>query len=173
MGLEEFVEHGKSSTPLLHELAASIFATSSPVHDGAVVIRRNRIAARESSSPFRQNRRDARDGTRHRAAFGVSSETDAVAVVVSEETGTSRSSRTGREPVETVQQRGTSSGFCSQGEALVEAADLFRILRRIASRNLGLKSSPRAGSGGVVVRHGREQCWSASRPAGDPQRAKG
>jgi len=89
MGLEELVEHGKKLDALFsHELAASIFATSSPVHDGAVVIRRNRIAAAGIILPIpAESVETAGMGTRHRAAFGVASETDAVAVVVSEETG--------------------------------------------------------------------------------------
>ncbi|HEX2719640.1 MAG TPA: DNA integrity scanning protein DisA nucleotide-binding domain protein, partial [Candidatus Deferrimicrobium sp.] len=71
-----------------YELAASIFSTSSPVHDGAVVIRRNRIAAAGVILPIPAESVETRGmGTRHRAAFGVASETDAVAVVVSEETG--------------------------------------------------------------------------------------
>jgi diadenylate cyclase len=89
MGLEEFVEHGKKLDAIFSpELAASIFSTSSPVHDGAVVIRGNRIAAAGVILPIPAESAETRGmGTRHRAAFGVASETDAVAVVVSEETG--------------------------------------------------------------------------------------
>ena len=89
MGLEELVEHGRKLDALFsHELAASIFSTSSPVHDGAVVIRRDRIAAAGVILPIPAESAGTRGmGTRHRAAFGVASETDAVAVVVSEETG--------------------------------------------------------------------------------------
>jgi diadenylate cyclase len=89
MGLEELVEHGKKLDALFsHELVASIFATSSPVHDGAVVIRQNRIAVAGVILPIPAESVETRGmGTRHRAAFGVASETDAVAVVVSEETG--------------------------------------------------------------------------------------
>jgi diadenylate cyclase len=89
MGLEELVEHGKKLDAIFsHELAASIFATSSPVHDGAVVIRNSRIAAAGIILPIPAESVETRGmGTRHRAAFGVAAETDAVAVVVSEETG--------------------------------------------------------------------------------------
>jgi len=89
MGLEEFVEHGRKLDALFsHELAASIFSTSSPVHDGAAVLRGNRIAAAGVILPIPAESGATRGmGTRHRAAFGVASETDAVAVVVSEETG--------------------------------------------------------------------------------------
>jgi diadenylate cyclase len=89
MGLGELVEHGNKLDALFsHELSAAIFSTSSPVHDGAAVIRRNRIAAAGIILPIPAESVETRGmGTRHRAAFGVASETDAVAVVVSEETG--------------------------------------------------------------------------------------
>jgi diadenylate cyclase len=89
MGLEEFVEHGKKMDALFsHELAAAIFSPGSPVHDGAAVIRGNRIAAAGVILPIPAESADTRGmGTRHRAAFGVATETDAVGVVVSEETG--------------------------------------------------------------------------------------
>ncbi len=72
------------------ELLESIFMTTTPIHDGGVVIRGDRLlsaatilplAAEESSQLFRSM------GTRHRAALGISQETDAVTIVVSEETG--------------------------------------------------------------------------------------
>jgi diadenylate cyclase len=66
----------------------SVFNTASPLHDGAVVVRRHRIAAASCFLPLTLNPRLSRDlGTRHRAAIGVTEDTDAVAVVVSEETG--------------------------------------------------------------------------------------
>ncbi len=89
MGLEELVELGKKLDALFsHELAAAIFATSSPVHDGAALIRGDRIAAAGIILPIPAESAVTRGmGTRHRAAFGVANETDAVALVVSEETG--------------------------------------------------------------------------------------
>jgi diadenylate cyclase len=89
MGLSEFVEHGKAMDALFsHELAAAIFSPGSPVHDGAVVIRGNRIAAAGVILPIPAESSATREmGTRHRAAFGVATETDAVGIVVSEETG--------------------------------------------------------------------------------------
>ena len=73
---------------LSYDLLVSIFNTASPLHDGAVVVRRHRIAAASCFLPLTLNPRLARDlGTRHRAAIGVTEDTDAVAVVVSEETG--------------------------------------------------------------------------------------
>lgn len=89
IGLEEFVEHGKKLDALFsHELVEAIFSLSSPIHDGAVVIRGNRIAAAGIILPIPPASKETQGmGTRHRAAFGVASETDAVGVVVSEETG--------------------------------------------------------------------------------------
>ena len=65
-------------------LVQSIFYPNSPLHDGAVIVRQGIIAAAHAILPLSQDD----FGTRHRAAIGVTEETDAVAVVVSEETGT-------------------------------------------------------------------------------------
>ena len=66
----------------------SIFYPNSPLHDGAVIIRDGRILAARVILPLTRNEKiSPRLGTRHRAALGISDETDAVSVVVSEETG--------------------------------------------------------------------------------------
>src|SRR5687767_9992333 len=66
----------------------SIFYTESPLHDGAVVIRRHRSAAASCFLRLTLSPRLSRDlGTRHRAALGVTEDTDALAVVISEESG--------------------------------------------------------------------------------------
>jgi len=68
------------------ELIVSIFHPSSPIHDGAVIIQRGRIASAGSFLPLtRDENVDTDLGTRHRAAIGISQETDALVVVVSEE----------------------------------------------------------------------------------------
>jgi diadenylate cyclase len=70
------------------DLLQSLFLPLSPLHDGAVLVRGSRIAAAGCFLPLSRNAEVARQfGTRHRAALGVSEETDAVALVVSEETG--------------------------------------------------------------------------------------
>ena len=70
------------------EMLRSIFNHSSPLHDGAVIIRGERIVAAGCILPLTDNPRLSRDlGTRHRAAIGLSEEVDAIVVVVSEETG--------------------------------------------------------------------------------------
>ncbi|AKS24078.1 MAG: uncharacterized protein C75L2_00370062 [Leptospirillum sp. Group II 'C75'] len=73
---------------ITQELLSSIFLPYSPLHDGAVIIRQNRIAAAGCFLPISLSTDLSRTlGTRHRAAIGITEETDAVALVVSEETG--------------------------------------------------------------------------------------
>jgi diadenylate cyclase len=70
------------------EVLGSIFQPGSPLHDGAAIIQRGRISAAGCFLPLSRNLQLARTlGTRHRAALGLSEETDAVVVIVSEETG--------------------------------------------------------------------------------------
>ena len=89
VGLKNVTEGGvKLDAELSYDLLVSIFNPASPLHDGAVVVRRHRVAAASCFLPLTLNPRLSRDlGTRHRAAIGVTEDTDAVAVVVSEETG--------------------------------------------------------------------------------------
>ncbi len=89
VGLKNVTDGGvKLDAELSYDLLVSIFNPASPLHDGAVVIRRHRIAAASCFLPLTLNPRLSKDlGTRHRAAIGVTEDTDAVAVVVSEETG--------------------------------------------------------------------------------------
>lgn len=87
--LEAFVQGGVKMDSAVHRLLLeSIFHPGAALHDGAVVIRKDRIAAAACLFPLTENIQIARStGTRHRAALGLSDETDAVAVAVSEETG--------------------------------------------------------------------------------------
>jgi diadenylate cyclase len=89
IGLKNIIDGGvKLDADLSYDLLISIFNTESPLHDGAVVVRRHRVAAASCFLPLTLNPRLSRDlGTRHRAALGVTEDTDAVAVVVSEESG--------------------------------------------------------------------------------------
>jgi len=89
VGLKNVTDGGvKLDAELSYDLLVSIFNPAAPLHDGAVVVRRHRIAAASCFLPLTLNPRLSRDlGTRHRAAIGVTEDTDAVAVVVSEETG--------------------------------------------------------------------------------------
>ena len=87
------IDYQKSGTVLdaqvSTELLRNIFFTKAALHDGAVIIRNERIAAAGCVLPLTQNRNISSDlGTRHRAGIGMSEATDAVVVIVSEETGT-------------------------------------------------------------------------------------
>ncbi|HET7815928.1 MAG TPA: diadenylate cyclase CdaA [Candidatus Baltobacteraceae bacterium] len=88
-GLKEFVESGTTlNAELSAELLLSLFVPRSPLHDGAVIVRENLIEAAGCFLPLaEQSLAERRLGTRHRAALGLSEQTDAVIVVVSEETG--------------------------------------------------------------------------------------
>lgn len=70
------------------QLLVNLFVPNTPLHDGAVIISNNRITAAACILPLANDKEIAKElGTRHRAAIGISKETDAIAVVVSEETG--------------------------------------------------------------------------------------
>ena len=87
--LKDFIEIGSPlDARVSRELLLSIFHPSSPIHDGAVVIRGNRIIAAGCFLPLSLSAELSRSfGTRHRAGIGLSEETDAVVIMVSEETG--------------------------------------------------------------------------------------
>ena len=88
-GLRQYAELGVALDALVSaDLLVSLFLPYSPLHDGAVFIRENRIVAAGCFLPLSRNLQIARSlGTRHRAALGITEETDAIAVSVSEETG--------------------------------------------------------------------------------------
>jgi len=74
---------------ITEELIRTVFTHLTPLHDGAMIIRNGRIEAAGCILPLTDSLDLSRDlGTRHRAALGLSEETDAVVIVVSEETGT-------------------------------------------------------------------------------------
>jgi len=88
--LKDLVEMGiPLDSKITKELITSIFLPYSPVHDGAIIIKGDRIIAAGCFLPLTLSADISKSlGTRHRAAIGVTEETDAVAIVVSEETGT-------------------------------------------------------------------------------------
>lgn len=90
MGLRSFIETGIALDALVtYDLLISVFNPGTPLHDGAVVIQRNRVAAAACFLPLTVNPELSRQlGSRHRAAIGITEDTDALALVVSEETGT-------------------------------------------------------------------------------------
>lgn len=90
VGLKTYIESGiRLDARLTYDLLVTIFNTNTPLHDGAAIISNHRLAAASCFLPLTQDPRIARQlGTRHRAAIGITEDTDACAVVVSEETGT-------------------------------------------------------------------------------------
>jgi diadenylate cyclase len=89
IGLRTYIESGVSlDARLSYDLLATVFRPSAPLHDGAVIVQRDRIAAAACFLPLSMNPvLTTQLGTRHRAGIGITEETDAVAVIVSEETG--------------------------------------------------------------------------------------
>jgi uncharacterized protein (TIGR00159 family) len=90
IGLRSYIETGIALDALVtYDLLISIFNPGTPLHDGAVIVQGNRVAAAACFLPLTVNPELSRAlGSRHRAAIGVTEDTDAPAVVVSEETGT-------------------------------------------------------------------------------------
>ena len=86
--LEDFIATGtKLNSDVTAELLTSLFVTSTPLHDGAVIIQGDKIACASAYFPPTNLDLPSRYGARHRAAIGISEITDAVTIVVSEETG--------------------------------------------------------------------------------------
>jgi len=89
IGLRNYIEGGiPLDATVTYDLMATIFQPGSPLHDGAAIVQGDRVAAAACFLPLSVNPRVSRElGTRHRAAIGLTEENDAVAIVVSEETG--------------------------------------------------------------------------------------
>jgi uncharacterized protein (TIGR00159 family) len=89
IGLRNYIEGGiRLDAVLTYDLLLSIFLPSSPLHDGAVIVQDDRVAAAACFLPLTVNPKLSKElGSRHRAALGLTEENDSVAIVVSEETG--------------------------------------------------------------------------------------
>ena len=89
VGLRNFVDAGvQLDARISYDLLVSIFNPATPLHDGAVIIQNERLAAASVFLPLTKNPSISRDlGTRHRAAIGITEGSDAISIVVSEETG--------------------------------------------------------------------------------------
>src|SRR5437870_487784 len=98
IGLKGIIDAGvKLDADLSYDLMVAIFNPSSPLHDGAIIVRGDRIAAASCFLPLSLNPMLSKDlGTRHRAALGLAEDSDAVVIVVSEETGLISFVRAGR-----------------------------------------------------------------------------
>ena len=90
VGLNNFMETGtKLNADVSSELICTIFWSGSPLHDGAVIIQEQKIIAAGCLFPLTENMEMSKSlGTRHRAGIGLTEETDAIVIIVSEETGT-------------------------------------------------------------------------------------
>jgi diadenylate cyclase len=89
IGLRNYIEGGiPLDAQISYDLLASIFQISSPLHDGAVIVQGDRLAAAACFLPLSVNPKVSRElGTRHRAAIGLTEENDAAVIVISEESG--------------------------------------------------------------------------------------
>jgi diadenylate cyclase len=89
IGMRNYIEGGIPLDAMVtYDLLGSIFQPGSPLHDGAAIIQGDRVAAAACFLPLSVNPKVSKDlGTRHRAALGITEENDAIAIVVSEETG--------------------------------------------------------------------------------------
>jgi diadenylate cyclase len=95
-GLEDFVRSGvRVDGDVTSDLLVTIFFVHSPLHDGAAIVRGDRILAAGCVLPLSDNPEAAGRGTRHRAAIGITEQTDAACIVVSEESGAVSLARAG------------------------------------------------------------------------------
>jgi len=151
-GLREFVESGtRLDARLSVELLLSIFTTFSPLHDGAAIVRGNEVEAAGCFLPLSENvLTESHLGTRHRAAIGLSEQTDAVVLVISEQTGAISIARTGklsRELGDEARLRSVLLACCraSRGGARQGAPALLALRRRLGGgRAPAGKYAPRA-----------------------------
>jgi len=97
-GLNEYIETGtKLDSVVNNEILINLFVPNTPLHDGAVIIRRNRIAAAGCFLPLTQSQNLSKElGTRHRAAIGITEISDSMVIIVSEETGVISFAKMGR-----------------------------------------------------------------------------
>ena len=89
IGLRTFIESGvRLESQISRDLLLSVFQPGTPLHDGAVIVQKERIAAAACFLPLTVNPAfSTKTGTRHRAAIGITEETDCLSLIVSEETG--------------------------------------------------------------------------------------
>jgi len=96
-GLEDYIETGvRLDAVISKELLLTIFHTNTALHDGAVIIRHNRVMAASCLLPLSRLDTGEQLGTRHRASIGLTETTDAIVVVISEETGVISITHNGR-----------------------------------------------------------------------------
>lgn len=137
-GLGHYAELGmRVDATVSAELLGSLFLPGSPLHDGAVFVQHGRVSVAGCFLPLSRNLRVARTlGTRHRAALGLAEETDAVVVVVSEETGNISLAvdggiETGLDPLELA---GRLAELLVAGESAAPRNSLLEGVRRLTVR---------------------------------------
>ena len=164
-GLEEIAESGVMvHADLSSELLCTIFAPRTSLHDGAVVIRDDRILAAAALLPLTEMNLSERFGTRHRAALGITEDTDAVAVVVSEESGQMsivERARIVRVPTEAQLQR--ALGALLEAPAAPPASAAVAAPGSAAGRAAGSGSGPRRPGGDAGARDGQPRRGSGPR----------
>jgi diadenylate cyclase len=130
IGLRNYIESGiPLDATLTYDLLVTIFQHSSPLHDGAVILQESRVTAAACFLPLTVNPRVSRElGTRHRAAIGLTEECDAVAIVISEETGSISLALDGR-----IERRLTPDQLRERLRSLV-------LLRRSRARHVGARA---------------------------------
>lgn len=127
IGLDNFVETGtKLNADVSSELLNTIFWPGSPLHDGAVIIREQKISAAGCLFPLTEKTELSKSlGTRHRAGIGLTEETDAMVIIVSEETGT------------------ISTGFKGVLNRNIDEKGLKKILDDLSTERFGVARSAR------------------------------
>jgi diadenylate cyclase len=149
-GLRQYAELGVALDALVSaDLLTSIFLPYSPLHDGAVFVQGSRIVAAGCFLPLSRNTQVGRAlGTRHRAALGIAEETDAIALVVSEETGRMSLARAGR--LEVVEDAEVLRGRLGDllGGAREGRSDRVGVLRRLWERRPAVAPSAEGPGGG-------------------------
>ncbi len=128
-GIQEFIDTGvKIDGVVSSEFLINLFIPKSPLHDGAVIIRGDRVAAAGCFLPLTQDTRLEKDlGTRHRAALGLSEVSDALVIIISEETGVISAAKNG-ELIRFLDEK--SLRDLLKNEILVEKASGYNPFRR-------------------------------------------
>jgi len=137
IGLRNFVETGtRIDSKVSAELLVTLFSPGSPLHDGAVILREDAIVAASCILPLSSNPLTAVSlGTRHRAALGLSEETDAAVIVVSEQTGSI-----------SVAYRGVLYPRLDEGQLRSELSRIFRIRPQDEQPPAPLPAAPDVGA---------------------------
>ena len=165
VGLNEYMEIGtRLDARVSRELVESVFLPHSPIHDGALVIQKGRVTAVRCLLPLSTNPNLRKTwGTRHRAALGVTEETDAVAVVISEQEGTV-ALVVGGNVTENIDGARLRIGVARFGQIMRQSLGKNRLLGRQQFRSQGARFDHRRGTlawPAIVIPSGRSRSpWS-------------